>query len=64
MVIIPAMDENPLVFVDDGMRQHVPGDMLTSLTPVTVGSAPELERLLSGGFVAWAAYRDQALDRM
>jgi hypothetical protein len=63
MVIVPAMDENPLIFVDDGMREHVPDDMLRSLRPVTVGSASELYELLRGGFGAWADYRDHVLRR-
>jgi hypothetical protein len=61
MVIIPAMEGNPLILLSEAQRPHVHPDALKSLRPVVVNSAQELAALLGGGFGAWSRYRDQVL---
>jgi hypothetical protein len=62
MVIMPAMEGNPLVLVSEDQKHDVPSDFLEHLRPIVVNSADELGALLSGGFERWSAYRDQVLN--
>jgi len=59
MVIIPAMEGNPLVLVAEGQRRNVPADLQESFQSIVVASAGELGAILSGGFKGWSAYRDR-----
>jgi hypothetical protein len=61
MVIIPAMEGNPLVLVSETQKAAVPADVLQSLQPVLVRSPGELAAVLAGGFDGWTAYRDHVL---
>jgi hypothetical protein len=63
MVIIPAMEGNPLVLVSEQQKQDVPADLQESFQSIVVGSAAELGAVLSGGFDGWSTYRDQVLGR-
>lgn len=63
LVIIPAMDDNPVLLVDTCMEPELPPDMLETLQPCYVASASELEQKLLPGFGAWSDYRDYAVDR-
>jgi hypothetical protein len=63
MVIVPAMEGNPLILVSQQQQNDVPVDLRESFQPVVVGSAGELGAALSGGFEGWAAYREQVLGR-
>jgi len=63
MVMIPAMEDTPLVLVSDAQRSAVPSDMLDDLRPALVRSPEELGALLSGGFDGWSAYRDKVLGQ-
>ena len=63
MVIMPAMEGNPLIFVSDGQRPHVPADSLERSRPVVVKSPEELGALLTGGFDGWSVYRDQVVGK-
>jgi len=61
MVMMPAMEGNPLILVSEHQKADVPPEALEHLRPVVVNSANELEALLTGGFEGWSAYRDQAV---
>jgi|ERR1051325_5357938 hypothetical protein len=63
MVIIPAMEGNPLVLVSEQQKQNVPADLQESFQSIVVGSDGELGAVLNGGFDGWSAYRDQVLRR-
>ncbi len=61
MVIIPAMEGNPLVLVSEAQAREIPSDLRESFRSIVVGSAKELGAVLSGGFEGWSAYRDHVL---
>jgi hypothetical protein len=61
MVIIPAMEGNPLVLVSEEQKKNVPADLQESFQSIVVRSPAELGAVLSGGFEGWSAYRDQVL---
>jgi hypothetical protein len=61
MVIIPAMEGNPLVLVSEEQKKNVPADFQKSFQSIVVRSGAELGVVLSGGFEGWSAYRDQVL---
>lgn len=61
MVIIPAMEGNPLVLVSETQKVAVPADVLESLRPILVRSPGDLAAVLAGGFDGWSAYRDHVL---
>ncbi|PWT86620.1 MAG: hypothetical protein C5B56_12145 [Proteobacteria bacterium] len=63
MVIIPTMEDNPLVLVSEQQKKNVPVDLQESFQSIVVDSAGELGAVLSGGFEGWCAYRDQVLRR-
>lgn len=63
MVIIPAMEGNPLILVSDQQKKHVPGDLQNTFSLIVVDSAGELGAVLCRGFDGWIAYRDQVLRR-
>jgi hypothetical protein len=62
MVIIPAMEGNPLVLVSELQRARVPADIRGSLQPILARSPEELGAVLTGGFEGWVAYRDHVLQ--
>jgi hypothetical protein len=59
MVIMPAMEDNPLILLSKDQESHVPPEVLDRFRPVTVESPGELGAILTGGFEGWSAYRDQ-----
>ncbi len=59
--VVAAMEENPLILVEREMLADLPADMLEELRPVFVTSAKALAEGLSGGFKAWAGYRDDVV---
>ena len=61
MVIIPAMEDTPLVLLSEAQEAGVPADVRESLRPILVRSPGELGAVLSGGFEGWSAYRDKVL---
>jgi hypothetical protein len=61
MVIMPAMEGNPLVMVSEQHKQSIPADFWESLQPVVIDSPGELGAVLSGGFEGWSTYRAQVL---
>ena len=62
--VVPAMDGNPVILVEEGMSNDLPADMLETLRPVYVASARELGNALAEGFGAWAEYRDQVVGEV
>jgi hypothetical protein len=62
--VVPAMDGNPLFLVEKNMLADLPADMLQDLRPAFVTSATAMADGLSGGFTAWAEYRDHVVGRM
>jgi hypothetical protein len=56
MVTVPVMEGSVPLVASEEQRQRVQARWPES---VVVGSAEELRALLSGGFAAWQAYRDQ-----
>jgi hypothetical protein len=64
MVIMPAMEGNPIILLSDDQRADVPSDALEHLRPVVVQSVDELKAILTGGFQGWSAYRDQVAQRL
>jgi hypothetical protein len=63
MVIIPAMDGNPLVLVSDAQARNLPADLRENFRSMAACSAGELGAVLRGGFEGWSAYRDHVLRR-
>lgn len=63
MVMMPAMEGNPLILVSESQRAHVPAEIVKALCPVVVQAPGELSALLSGGFAGWSVYRDQVVRR-
>ena len=61
MVILPAMEGNPVIFVADAIRDHVPKEMLEGPSAITVASVEDLETVLSEGLAGWKAYRDRVV---
>jgi hypothetical protein len=61
MVIIPAMEGNPLVLVSEEQKKNVPADLQENFQSIVVRSAGELGAVLGGGFEGWSKYRDQVL---
>jgi hypothetical protein len=61
MVVMPAMEGNPLVLVSEGQGRNVPPDLRECSGSIVVRSAAELGAVLSGGFEGWSAYRDRVL---
>jgi len=62
MVIIPAMQGNPLLLVSEEQKKKVPADVRENFQSIVVVSSPaELGAMLSGGFEGWSAYRDHVL---
>jgi hypothetical protein len=61
MVILPAMEGNPLVLVSEPQAREVPPDLRETFRSIVVSSAEELGAVLSGGFKGWSAYRDHVL---
>lgn len=61
MVILPAMEGNPLVMVSESQAREIPSDLREDCRPIVVRSGEELGAVLSGGFEGWAAYRNQIL---
>ena len=59
MVIIPAMEGNPLLLVSEVQKKGVPADVRESLRPIVVESSGELGAVLLGGFEGWLSYRDR-----
>jgi len=60
MILMPAMEGNPLVLVSEEQEKSMPADLQESFQSIVVGSAGELGAVLSGGYSGWSAYRDQA----
>lgn len=63
MVIIPAMEGNPLILVSEQQRKNIPAELREGFKSVVVDSAGELGAILRGGFGGWSTYRDQILRR-
>jgi hypothetical protein len=63
LVLIPAMEGNPLILVSEEQKRNVPGDLVENLKPVVVRSAGELGAILTSGFNGWSAYRNQVLGQ-
>jgi hypothetical protein len=61
MVMMPAMEGNPLILVSEDQKADVPPEALEHLRPVVVNSSNELEAVLTGGFEGWSAYRNQVV---
>lgn len=61
MVIIPAMEDTPLVLLSEAQEAGVPADVRESLRSILLRSPGELGAVLSGGFEGWSAYRDRVL---
>jgi hypothetical protein len=59
MVMMPAMEGNPLILVSESQQAHIPAEILELLRPCVIRSGAELKAVLNGGFEGWAAYRDQ-----
>ena len=64
MIIMPAMEGAPLIFVSEDQRVHVPADFMERMHPVLVNSSEELGALLTGGFEGWSTYRNQVVRDM
>ena len=63
MVMMPAMEGNPLILVSEAQRAHLPAELVEAFRLVLVQSPAELTALLTGGFASWSAYRDQVVRR-
>jgi hypothetical protein len=63
MVIIPAMEGNPLVMVSESQGASVPVDVSASLQPILVRSPGELGAVLTSGVEGWSTYRAHILGR-
>ena len=61
MVILPAMEGNPLVLVSKAQARELPPDLRESSRSIVVRSANDLAAVLTGGFDSWSGYRDQIL---
>jgi hypothetical protein len=61
MVIMPAMEGNPLILLSEGQKADIPVEILEVLRPIVITSAQELSAVVTGGFERWSAYRDQVL---
>ncbi len=61
MVMMAAMEGNPLIFIHEAQKQNVPPGLLSDMNPLLVGTPAELLDVLTGGFDSWAAYRDRVL---
>jgi hypothetical protein len=61
MVVLPAMEDSVPILSAPEQRNELPSDLQASeREPVLCRSASELEVLLSGGYVAWQKYLNQA----
>lgn len=64
MVVIPAMEDTPIVLVSDSQEAGMPPDLLECLRAILVRSASELGAVLTGGFDGWRAYRDRVVRQL
>ena len=63
MVILPAMEGNPLILVSKEQINDVPVDVRENFRSIIVSDAGELDAVLAGGFEGWSAYRDHVVRK-
>lgn len=63
MVVLPAMESSPLIFVHAEQKVHVPADMVENFHPIEVQSIEELRKILVDGFQAWWELRERSRSR-
>lgn len=61
MVLIPAMEGNPLILLFEEQRRHLPVDIAEDFHVVVAGSPADLRELLMDGLESWSAYRDHIM---
>ena len=60
-VVFPAMKEACVLLPRDDLHVHLPADIPQKFKVVPVSSGAEVLAALSGGYEAWAAYRNRVL---